>query len=74
MAGNAWEWTEDFYHEDYRGAPGDGSAWLKSGGPSRVVRGGSWDRRTRRVQVFSRMDQPPGIHLPGIGLRPVRSR
>jgi|GEM_PF-4401662 len=28
MHGNVWEWTEDVYHEDYHGAPVDGSAWI----------------------------------------------
>jgi len=25
--GNGWEWCEDIYHENYDGAPTDGSAW-----------------------------------------------
>ncbi|TXI28776.1 MAG: TIR domain-containing protein [Nitrosomonas oligotropha] len=46
MHGNVWEWMQDCWHENYRGAPVDGSAWLgvNSGNCSRrVVRGGSWD-------------------------------
>ncbi len=27
MLGNVWEWTADRWHDDYRGAPNDGSAW-----------------------------------------------
>ena len=27
MHGNVWEWVEDHWHDDYRGAPADGSAW-----------------------------------------------
>ena len=27
MTGNVWEWVEDVYHETYKGAPLDGSAW-----------------------------------------------
>ena len=44
MHGNVWEWVEDVWHDNYAGAPTDGSAW-KSGGNSshRVVRGGSWN-------------------------------
>lgn len=45
MSGNVWEWTEDCWHENYTGAPTDGSAWLESGGGNcdrRVGRGGSW--------------------------------
>jgi formylglycine-generating enzyme required for sulfatase activity len=41
MAGNAWEWMEDWYHPSYSGAPADGSAWVDAGS-ARVVRGASW--------------------------------
>ena len=43
MHGNVWEWVEDCWHDNYEGAPTDGSAWT-SGGKSdeAVVRGGSW--------------------------------
>jgi len=43
MHGNVWEWCEDVWHDGYKGAPGDGSAWLSGGDSSqRVLRGGSW--------------------------------
>ena len=28
MSGNVWQWVEDAYHDSYRGAPVDGSAWM----------------------------------------------
>ena len=41
--GNVWEWVEDCWHESYRGAPSDGSAWVTGGDCfKRVLRGGSW--------------------------------
>jgi formylglycine-generating enzyme required for sulfatase activity len=40
--GNVWEWTEDCYHDNYHGAPTDGSARTIAGCKSRVLRGGSW--------------------------------
>jgi formylglycine-generating enzyme required for sulfatase activity len=44
MHGNVWEWCEDVWHENYNGAPTDGSAWLIIGGEQtrRALRGGSW--------------------------------
>jgi formylglycine-generating enzyme required for sulfatase activity len=42
--GNVWEWVEDCFHDNYSGAPSDGSAWTTScSGDYRVLRGGSWD-------------------------------
>ena len=44
MAGNAWEWIEDCWHERYIGAPTDGSAWTRNcSDPYQVRRGGGWD-------------------------------
>jgi len=45
MHGNVSEWVQDCYHQDYSGAPIDGSAWLAQGKGDcsfRVLRGGSW--------------------------------
>lgn len=43
MSGNVLEWCEDVWHDNYKGAPEDGSAWLSGGEQDRrVVRGGSW--------------------------------
>jgi formylglycine-generating enzyme required for sulfatase activity len=42
MHGNAWEWTEDCWHDNYHGAPTDGAAWTAGDCSRRVVRGGSW--------------------------------
>jgi len=42
MAGNAWQWLQDCYHENYNGAPADGAAWTGDDCGRRVIRGGSW--------------------------------
>jgi formylglycine-generating enzyme required for sulfatase activity len=44
MHGNVWEWAEDCWHNSYRDAPSEGSAWTTgcTDGSRRVVRGGSW--------------------------------
>jgi formylglycine-generating enzyme required for sulfatase activity len=43
MHGNVWEWCQDHWHDNYEGAPIDGSAWLtEDERANRVRRGGSW--------------------------------
>ncbi|AUT03409.1 protein kinase [Nostoc sp. CENA543] len=43
MHGNVWEWCQDNYHDNYNGAPTDGSVWANNDNFSRLLRGGSWD-------------------------------
>jgi formylglycine-generating enzyme required for sulfatase activity len=42
MSGNVWEWCEDNWHDNYKNAPKDGSAWLIKDNYSQILRGGSW--------------------------------
>ena len=42
--GNVWEWVADCWHENYQGAPVDGTAWFENcaSAEKRVLRGGSF--------------------------------
>ena len=56
-AGNVWERVEDCWHNNYNGAPTDGSAWKETGGGNcgqRVMRGGSWAYRPPYLRASSR--------------------
>ena len=70
MHGNVWEWCEDVWHDDYNGAPTDGSAWTSGGDQSyRVLRGGSllsfgWDCRAANRNIYE-----PGVRLLDNGFR-----
>jgi formylglycine-generating enzyme required for sulfatase activity len=59
LLGNVWEWTADCWHQDYTGAPADGSAWLeaKQGDCNhRVVRGGSWGSGPQILRSVNRSE------------------
>jgi formylglycine-generating enzyme required for sulfatase activity len=62
MHGSVWEWCEDVWHENYDGAPSDGSAWLSGGDSSyRVLRGGSWNDDGRLCRSADRFRNGPGL-------------
>jgi len=76
MVGNLEEWVQDWYHEDYTGAPGDGSAWDVQGDCTycdfRVVRGGNFVFRKMRYTVATRFCHRPEEEESLIGFRCVR--
>ncbi len=75
MHGNVWEWVEDSWHENYDGAPTDGSAWLRGGDPSfRVVRGGSWrNESARSVRAAVRVKRHTNVRFDTLGFRVART-
>ena len=73
MAGNAFEWVEDWYHGSYNGAPTDGSAWVDPAGSLRgVIRGGSWARGAGYARSANRYFFIPGLRFYDLGFRPAR--
>jgi formylglycine-generating enzyme required for sulfatase activity len=48
--GGVYDWVEDCWHDNYAGAPSDGSAWLAADCKGHVLRGGALSRvlQTRR--------------------------
>ena len=72
MHGNVWEWCADVWHDSYKGAPIDGSAWLSGGDSSyRVLRGGSWLYGSRYCRSAIRYVNSPGNRYDLIGFRVV---
>ncbi len=70
MSGNVWEWVEDNYHENYEGAPTDGSAW--EGGSMRVLRGGSWGKDPKFGRATARSKFASNYRDFSYGLRLAR--
>jgi formylglycine-generating enzyme required for sulfatase activity len=73
MHGNVWEWCEDFWHPDYRGAPTDGSAWTAGDAAQRVMRGGSWLNYPKNLRAGVRQGQPANHRDLTIGFRVARA-
>lgn len=71
MLGNVWEWCQDTWHDDYQGAPSDGSAWIDEGG-ARVIRGGRWDKGAEWARHCVRGFGGTAARYNTIGLRLVR--
>ena len=70
MIGNVYEWCEDTWHDGYKNAPTDGSAW--SGGESaRVLRGGRWIGNPQNCRSSNRSMNVPGTRNGSIGFRVV---
>jgi formylglycine-generating enzyme required for sulfatase activity len=73
VAGNVWQWVQDCYHDDYDGAPTDGSAWTSGDCSQHVVRGGSWLFETLSVRSASRGKRRTDDRYDGLGFRVART-
>lgn len=73
MHGNVWEWCLDHGHEDYNGAPADGSAWTDNGDSDvRMLRGGSWISPTRYARSAHRTASQASEASRGLGFHGFR--
>ena len=75
MHGNAWEWSSDCWHDDYKNAPQDGASWqvgCAEQGP-RVLRGGGWDSVPGDARSAVRNGDTSGYRNYIIGFRLART-
>ena len=72
--GNVWEWVEDCWHDNYVGAPTDGSAWTTGcSGSNRVLRGGAWATIPSFLRSANRSGNTPDFPICFNGLRLART-
>lgn len=73
MHGNVQEWVQDCWHDNYQGAPQDGSPWLTACSEGRrVTRGGAWDSNATALRSAAR-DRKTWDHVSSnIGFRIAR--
>jgi formylglycine-generating enzyme required for sulfatase activity len=70
MHGNVWEWCQDHWHENYKGVPIDGSAWLSENENAiRILRGGSWGYYPRNCRSACRFFINPVDRRSNLGFR-----
>lgn len=72
LLGNVFEWVQDCWHEDYGGAPVDGSAWQGGECAERELRGGSWFTAPQYVSPSYRDRFASAYRSSAVGFRLVR--
>jgi formylglycine-generating enzyme required for sulfatase activity len=72
MIGNVMEWCQDWYHDNYVGAPVDGSAWEVPACTNRVLRGGCWRNYGYYCRSAFRVNISPSLGYSYTGFRLVR--
>jgi formylglycine-generating enzyme required for sulfatase activity len=77
MAGNVAEIMEDAWHDNYTGAPMDGSAWVEASWTRMVTRGGGYatDVRSGWLETTARRSEAKDIAgppAPNVGVRCMR--
>jgi formylglycine-generating enzyme len=72
ISGNVWEWTNDFYSDDYYGSSPAENPKGPDRGRFKVIRGGSWHSGAMCQQVFYRNGLSPSWVDFAVGFRCVK--
>ncbi len=72
MSGSVWEWVSDCWHNNYKGAPHNGSAWEEPNCRMRVIRGGSWREGASYMPSTTRFKYDASVRHSQNGFRVAR--
>src|SRR3984885_498911 len=72
MLGNVFQWTEDCWNADYKGAPIDGAARMSGDCAERELRGGSWFSTPSFVRANYRNHFGVDYRTSSVGIRLAR--
>jgi formylglycine-generating enzyme required for sulfatase activity len=70
--GSVWEWVNDCWHNNFKGAPGDGKSWEDANCRVRVIRGGSWRENASYMPSSTRFKYDANVRHSQNGFRVVR--
>ncbi len=71
--GNVDEWIEDCWHENYTGAPANGSALIGADCGFHVHRGGAWNSSAEDLRAAARQADSPDYRTSNLGFRIART-
>lgn len=69
MAGNVWEWVNDWYDAKYYEKSPAKNPTGPETGTKRVLRGSGWQNETPTVRIFTRVDSDPTMRNESTGFR-----